>query len=254
MSILSDTDGRTPGVSPASTLTPSAAGSIAKRRHPQESRPMYPLSKDGMEMVELESAQTEMEKSTSTPEFPSGVTSPPQGRPPLLQSASVPVQTSMRTVSPPTTTYLSKPTGRIQTQEAKPDLWKIALYSIRFVQQKVRLTWGCVTHTTCHMTCYFYFQKRESHQPQLNVKEAVERDQALRSFLPAEKTDRVPLTPPPVPSPVSSPLTPSGKEIKFDIGTLQLDGTTQPDGLAGLPEQVSTTQHYVNWRRVCRKT
>lgn len=106
-------------------------------------------------MMELRDEGHGLEKSSSAPMFPVGVpTPPPTLGPPLEHSLSMPVQASMRTETPPTKSYLSKPTGRIQAQEAKPDLWKIALYSIQFIQQKVCML--RVIHTTCHVICCLF--------------------------------------------------------------------------------------------------
>ena len=112
----------------STSTTPS--GTMQKEPHP--------LHLDEFELKELSKT---IETSASEPSFHRIVGDKP--RPQLEKSISVPVDSFVEGVEPhPLNSYLSRPTGRLQTldiaeQETKPDFWKIAYYGMKFLT-KVR--------------------------------------------------------------------------------------------------------------------
>ena len=129
------------------------SGDSASRQPSATSTPMgtmkaepHPLHLDEIELESLakekEQLRPSLETSASEPSFSRMVGGVSRTRPPDLEkSLSVPTDVLMSvqgTISPPS--YLTHPTGRLQTldiseQETKPDLWKIAYYGIKFLSR-----------------------------------------------------------------------------------------------------------------------
>lgn len=94
------------------------------------------------ETIELDSIKPKISEIKQT-SFDFGMSSTRQrslDRPPLEHSISLPTRTTSYDESTLTRTYLHKPTGRLQAleveeTEAKPDLWKIAFLSLRFLSK-----------------------------------------------------------------------------------------------------------------------
>lgn len=94
------------------------------------------------ETIELDSIHPKISKikQTSVDSGMSAIRQRSLDRPPLEHSISLPTQTTSYDESTLTRTYLHKPTGRLQAleveeTEAKPDLWKIAFLSLRFLSK-----------------------------------------------------------------------------------------------------------------------
>ena len=125
----------------------------------------HPLSRDDQPRSSLQYIASE----PSFNRFISNIPGPhPLGPHPhdLERSSSLPTGILATPDIPhPQTSYLSRPTGRLQSldiseQETKPDLWKIAYYGMKFLTKvSIRLQYCCCCccYYCCCCYCYCYY-------------------------------------------------------------------------------------------------